>query len=99
MDIGYRSRAAGYGAVSDTISEKLAAFMLRNGFATGHGETVGDLLSELEWQVKERDAKTLRACAKLCRDYGERAMAAHPSAQEAGAAARNLTDAIEAMIT
>ncbi|TPK42265.1 MULTISPECIES: hypothetical protein [unclassified Mesorhizobium] len=34
--------------------EQLAAFMIRNSFATGHGDTFADLLAELEWQVQER---------------------------------------------
>ena len=33
--------------------EKLAKWMLTNGFATGHGDTVDDLLKELAWQVQE----------------------------------------------
>jgi hypothetical protein len=33
--------------------ELLASWMIAHGFATGHGETVEELLSELEWQVKE----------------------------------------------
>lgn len=33
--------------------EKLAAWMLAHGFATGHGDTLDDLLTELSWQVKE----------------------------------------------
>jgi len=36
--------------------EKLAKFMLSNGFATGHGDSIDDLLVELEWQIKERAA-------------------------------------------
>lgn len=36
--------------------EQIAAFMIRNSFATGHGDTLADLLSELEWQVKARAA-------------------------------------------
>jgi hypothetical protein len=32
--------------------EKLAAWMIRNGFATGHGDTIEDLLEELSWQVR-----------------------------------------------
>ena len=31
-------------------------------FATGHGDTIDDLLKELEWQVAERERE---ACAKL----------------------------------
>jgi len=30
---------------------KLAAWMMRQGYATGHGDTVEDLLKELEWQM------------------------------------------------
>ena len=37
--------------------EDLAAFMLRNGFATGHGDTFHDLLNELEYQVRELTEK------------------------------------------
>jgi len=41
--------------------EKLAAWMIERGYATGHGETVEDLLKELEWQIAERERE---ACAK-----------------------------------
>jgi hypothetical protein len=43
--------------------EKVAAWMMRQGYATGHGDTVEDLLKELEWQIRERERE---ACAKLC---------------------------------
>lgn len=33
--------------------EKLASWMLANGFATGHGDTMDDLLRELTWQIEE----------------------------------------------
>ena len=33
--------------------EKLADWMSQNGFATGHGDCLDDLLKELTWQVKE----------------------------------------------
>jgi hypothetical protein len=33
--------------------ERLAIWMIDHGFATGHGDTLDDLLHELEWQVKE----------------------------------------------
>lgn len=32
---------------------KLAQWMMARGYATGHGETVEDLLQELEWQIAE----------------------------------------------
>ncbi len=34
--------------------EKVAAWMVQRGYATGHGDTIEDLLAELEWQVKEK---------------------------------------------
>jgi len=46
--------------------EKLAAWMMRQGYATGHGDTVGDLLKELEWQIEERIRNEREACAKVC---------------------------------
>ena len=46
--------------------EKVAAWMMRQGYATGHGDTVEDLLKELEWQVAERERE---ACAKVCDDW------------------------------
>jgi hypothetical protein len=33
--------------------EKVAKWMTEYGFATGHGDTLDDLLKELSWQVKE----------------------------------------------
>jgi uncharacterized protein YoaH (UPF0181 family) len=33
--------------------EKISAWMISQGFATGHGESIEDLLEELEWQIKE----------------------------------------------
>jgi hypothetical protein len=33
--------------------EKVAAWMIRSGYATGHGDTIEDLLQELEWQIAE----------------------------------------------
>jgi hypothetical protein len=43
--------------------EKLAAWMMRQGYATGHGDSIEKLLEELEWQIVERERE---ACAKLC---------------------------------
>lgn len=38
---------------------KIAVWMMERGYATGHGDTVEDLLTALEWQVRE-------ACAQVC---------------------------------
>ena len=45
---------------------KLADWMIERGYATGHGDTVEDLLKELEWQIAERERE---ACAKVVEDY------------------------------
>jgi hypothetical protein len=37
----------------ETQKEKLAAWMIENGFSTGHGDSQEDLLKELSLQVKE----------------------------------------------
>ena len=42
--------------------EKLAQWMIEKGYATGHGDTIEDLLNELEWQIREQERE---ACAKV----------------------------------
>ena len=49
--------------VTATERNKLAAWMIQRGYATGHGDTIKDLLKELEWQIAERERE---ACAKVC---------------------------------
>ena len=51
--------------VEQTERQKVAQWMIKRSYATGHGDTVEDLLKELEWQVKE-------ACAKVCDDLAEK---------------------------
>ena len=38
---------------NEACREQLAAWMIANGFATGHGDSMGELLDELKWQVDE----------------------------------------------
>ena len=38
---------------------QIAEWMMAKGYATGHGDSVGDLLTELEWQVRERQRNQL----------------------------------------
>ena len=45
-------RARGQEWNRDDIN-KLANWMIAKGYATGHGETMEDLLAELEWQIAE----------------------------------------------
>ena len=34
--------------------ERVVQWMLERSYATGHGDTIEDLLGELEWQINER---------------------------------------------
>lgn len=56
MDSPYR-RSPDWQQVANELGtsdkEKLAIWMIDNGFATGHGDSIDDLLRELSWQVKE----------------------------------------------
>jgi hypothetical protein len=40
------------------MKEQLARWMIRHGFATGHGDKFADLLKELSWQVAELRKKS-----------------------------------------
>ena len=42
--------------------EKLAQWMITKGYATGHGDTIEDLLQELKWQIRGQERE---ACAKV----------------------------------
>ena len=54
--------------------EKVAQWMIERGYATGHGDTIEDLLAELDWQIAENWTQAMvkgveterEACAKLC---------------------------------
>jgi len=40
--------------------EKVAKWMTVQGYATGHGESIEDLLKELEWQIEDRIKNIIR---------------------------------------
>lgn len=50
--------------------EAVANLMIANGFSTGHGDTVANMLNELAWQIDERVARAIDAervaFANLC---------------------------------
>jgi len=56
--------------------EKLAQWMIQRGYATGHGDSVEDLLQELDWQIVDAWTRALingitterEACAKVAED-------------------------------
>ena len=39
--------------------DKVARWMIERGYATGHGDTVEDMLDELDWQVRERERQRI----------------------------------------
>ncbi len=47
-------------------TEAVAKWMIDRGYATGHGDTIEDLLKELEWQIRESERE---ACARVCEEY------------------------------
>jgi hypothetical protein len=45
---------------------KVASWMMAQGYATGHGDTVEDLLQELGTEIEAKIAAEREACAKVC---------------------------------
>jgi hypothetical protein len=53
---------------------KLATWMIAKGYATGHGDSIEDLLQELDWQIAENWTRGMvngveaerEACALVC---------------------------------
>jgi hypothetical protein len=54
----------------ETEREKVAAWMMARGYATGHGDSTEALLNELEWQIAENLNRAItterEACANVC---------------------------------
>lgn len=46
--------------------ETVANWMMANGFATGHGDSIADMLNELAWQIDERVARAIDAERDAC---------------------------------
>jgi len=82
------------GHCCQALREKVAAWMMRQGYATGHGESIEDLLKELEWQIRERERE---ACANLLLNVSLDSMDADPRLQRWTATVLiNFADAIRA---
>ena len=70
--------------------EKVAAWMMQQGYATGHGDTIEDLLQELEWQIAEKQEPVARVCyghftlTQTGVGIGERGMQAYEEAKKRG---------------
>jgi hypothetical protein len=75
-------------------NELIAAWMMKEGFATGHGDTAEELLEELSWQIAEIKAQRdelLEAleelfCVADCSYYGDAKFAWNPSKARAAVA-------------
>ena len=63
---GYESIERFAALVAAAERNKLADWMMRQGYATGHGDSIEKLLEELEWQIAERIRNEREACAKVC---------------------------------
>lgn len=51
--------------------ETVANWMMANGFSTGHGDSVADMLNELAWQIDERVARAIDAEREACAQAAE----------------------------
>ena len=51
--------------VAQQERQKVAQWMIQRSYATGQGDSVEDLLKELEWQVEEAERE---ACIKACEE-------------------------------
>jgi polysaccharide pyruvyl transferase WcaK-like protein len=68
-----------------TDLQKIANWMMEQGYSTGHGDTIEDLLKELEWQIAENWTNALvkgvqterEACAKICEDIANKHARVH----------------------
>lgn len=56
---------AAYAAGAAAERNKVAQWIMARGYSTGHGDTVEDLLKELELTVREQEREL---CAQLCEE-------------------------------
>jgi hypothetical protein len=54
--------------VAEKEREVVANWIMDRGFATGHGDSIVDLLDQLEWQIAEHERE---ACAKVADAYAD----------------------------
>ena len=91
-----RTLTADLARVEGEAREKVAQFMIGNSIATGHGDTIDDLLSELGGQYQDIVSRTLAAEAKAARL--EEALDKTSDALRAIAKARSRTDRMVAVV-
>lgn len=62
--------------------ERVARWMIQHGYATGHGDSIEDLLEELEWQIRESEREACAVIAFNAKTYLEAAAAIRARGQE-----------------
>lgn len=64
--------------------ERVARWMIRHGYATGHGDSIEGLLEQLIWQIQEQEKeKAAQMCEAMgIEGYGTLAIAASIRAKE-----------------
>lgn len=67
MSLGFTTQQHYFAAlIAAAERNKLARWMMEKGYATGHGDTIEDLLKELDWQIRESERKVCAADAEWC---------------------------------
>ena len=86
LEISYENLEHFAALVAAHEREKVVQWMMERGYATGHGDTIQELIKEVEWQVAELENE---ACAKVCESYQD-AVDRHkwPNGYECAAAIR-----------
>jgi len=64
--VGFEGFANFSNLVAAHEREKVAQWMVERGYATGHGDTIEDLLTEIDWQAAEREREM---CASVAESY------------------------------
>ena len=62
--------------VAEKEREVVATWIMDKGFATGHGDSIVDLLDQLEWQIAEKERE---ACADICDRFQARDVGMQPA--------------------
>ena len=60
FEISYTSLERFARLVASHEREKVANWMVERSYATGHGDTIEDLLTEIDWQAGEREREACR---------------------------------------
>jgi len=66
IDLSYAQKFAELVAAAER--NKVAQWIMACGYATGHGDTVEDLLKEFNWQVREEEREL---CAQICEQIAD----------------------------